>query len=92
MWEKNWKNSIALGDIASWNVLMCLKIVTKWREIKKSKLKNSLTNWPFQKFFHILFLRVIRVVLLLNFLFVLPYLVILILLLILWGDFPAKKR
>ena len=51
MWKLFWKSSIALGDIASWNVLMFLKIVTKWREIQKSKLNNSLTNWAFQKNF-----------------------------------------
>ena len=28
-----------------------LKIVTKWREIQKSKLDNSLTNWVFEIFF-----------------------------------------
>ena len=49
MWKLFWKSSIALGDIASWNVLMFLKLVTKWREIQKSKLNNSLTNWTFQK-------------------------------------------
>ena len=51
MWKLFWKSSIALGDIAPWNVLMFLKIVTKWREIQKSKLNNSLTNWAFQKTF-----------------------------------------
>ena len=49
MWKEFWKSSIALGDIASWNVLMFLKIVTKWREIKKSKPHKSLTNWVFEK-------------------------------------------
>ena len=56
MWKNFWKSSIGLGDIASWNVLMFLKIVTKWREIKKSKLNNSLTNWVFEKKFSHLFL------------------------------------
>ena len=42
MWKDLWKRSIALGDVASWNVLMFLKIVTKWPEIQKSKLNNSL--------------------------------------------------
>ena len=52
-----WKSWIALGDIASWNVLMFLKLVAKWREIQKSKLNNSLINWAFQKnFFTLLFL------------------------------------
>ena len=36
-----------------------LKIVTKWREIQKSKLNNSLTNWVFEFFFfHISFYHV----------------------------------
>jgi len=69
-----WKSSIALGDIA--NVLMFLKIATKWREIQKSKLNNS-NQLSFSKPFYILFYRV---VLFLNYLFVLPYLDILILL------------
>ena len=57
MWKIVWKSSIALGDIASWNVLMFLKLVTKWREIQKSKLNNSLINWAFQKkIFTLLFL------------------------------------
>ena len=30
---------------------MFLKIVTKWQEIQKSKLNNSLTNWVFEKQF-----------------------------------------
>ena len=30
---------------------MFLKIVTKWQEIQKSKLNNSLTNWVFEKWF-----------------------------------------
>ena len=42
MWKDLEKRSIALGDVASWNVLMFLKIVTKWPEIQKSKLNNSL--------------------------------------------------
>ena len=42
MWKDLWKRSIALGDVASWNVLMFLKIVTKWPEIQKSNLNNSL--------------------------------------------------
>ena len=55
--EKNfWKISIGLRDIASWNVLMFLKIVTKWREIQKSKLNNSPTDWVFEIFFSHLFL------------------------------------
>ena len=56
--EKNWKSSIALGHIVFWNVLMFLKIVTKWREIKRSKLSNSV--WPIErskKIFHVLFYR-----------------------------------
>ena len=56
MWKKFWKSSIGLGDIASWNVLMFLKIVTKWREIQKSKLNNSPTDWVFEKIFSHLFL------------------------------------
>ena len=57
MWKIVWKSSIALGDIASWNVLMFLKLVAKWREIQKSKLNNSLINWAFQRnFFTLLFL------------------------------------
>ena len=56
MWKNFWKSSIGLGDIASWNVLMFLKIVKKWREIKKSKLNNSLTDWVFEKIFSHLFL------------------------------------
>ena len=57
MWKIVWKSWIALGDIASWNVLMFLKLVAKWREIQKSKLNNSLINWAFQKqFFTLLFL------------------------------------
>ena len=47
----SFKRSIALAYIASWNVLMFLKIVTKWREIQELKLNNSLTNWAFQKNF-----------------------------------------
>ena len=31
------KRSIAVGDIAFWNELMFLKLVTKWQEIQKSK-------------------------------------------------------
>ena len=38
------KSSIALAYTASGNVLMFLKIVTKWREIQELKLNNSLTN------------------------------------------------
>ena len=53
MWKNFWKSSISLGDIASWNVLMFLKIVTKWREIRKLKLNNSLTNWAFFTFYSI---------------------------------------
>ena len=56
MWKNFWKSSIGLGDIASWNVLMFLKIVTKWREIQKSKLNNSPTDWVFEKKFSHLFL------------------------------------
>ena len=56
MWKNFWKSSIGLGDIASWNVLMFLKIVTKWREIQKSKLNNSPTDWVFEKLFSHLFL------------------------------------
>ena len=56
MWKKFWKSSIGLGDIASWNVLMFLKIVTKWREIQKLKLNNSPTDWVFEKNFSHLFL------------------------------------
>ena len=45
------KNSIALGDIAFRNVLLFLKIVTKWQEFQKSRLSNSCnqsdTNHPF---------------------------------------------
>ena len=55
MWKLFWKSSIALGGIASWNVLF-LKIVTKRREIQKSKLNNSLTNYAFPKIFSHLFL------------------------------------
>ena len=40
-----WKTSIALRGMASWNVLMFLKIVTKRREIQKSKLNNPLTKF-----------------------------------------------
>ena len=54
--KKFWKSSIGLGDIASWNVLIFLKIVTKWREIQKSKLNNSPTDWVFEKIFSHLFL------------------------------------
>ena len=39
-----WKNSIALGDIAFRNVLLFLKIVTKWREFQKSRLIILLPN------------------------------------------------
>lgn len=49
------KSSIAFGDIELWNVLMFLKVLAKWRVIKKSKLYNSLTN----KSFHILCYRVV---------------------------------
>ena len=49
MWKKFWQSSFALGDIASWNVLMFLKIVTEWQEIQKLKFNNSLTNWVFEK-------------------------------------------
>ena len=35
---------------------MFLKIVTKWREIQKSKLNNSPTDWVFEKIFSHLFL------------------------------------
>ena len=34
------KNSITLGDIAFRNVLLFLKIVTKWHELQKSRLNN----------------------------------------------------
>ena len=33
------------------NVLLFLKIVTKWREIQKSRLNNSLANLFFKKIF-----------------------------------------
>ena len=56
MWKHFWKSSIGLGDIASWNVLVFLKIVTKWREIQKPKLNDSPTYWVFEKFFSHLFL------------------------------------
>ena len=57
MWKNFWKISIGLRDIASWNVLMFLKIVSKWREIKKSnRLNNSPTDWVFKKMFSHLFL------------------------------------
>ena len=59
---------------------MFLKTVTKWQEIQKSELNTIKPNELFKSFFHILFYRV---VLFLNYLIVLPYLEILILLSIL---------
>ena len=56
---------------------MFLKTVTKWQEIQKSELNTIKPNELFKSFFHILFYRV---VLFLNYLIVLPYLEILILL------------
>ena len=50
------KNPIALGDIAFRNMLLFLKIVTKWRQSHKSRLNNPLTNRAFQKLFSHLFL------------------------------------
>lgn len=39
-----------LSEIIEWNELMFLKVVTKWRVIKKSKLNNSSTNKSFHIF------------------------------------------
>ena len=82
----SFKRSIALAYIASWNVLMFLKIVTKWREIQELKLNNSLTNWAFQKkFFKNWFCRIVHFK---NYLFF-TWLV-LILPSIMWPHFPPK--
>ena len=78
MWKDLWKRSIALGDVVSWNVLMFLKIVTKWPEIQKYKLNNLYS--------HSILSRISL------YLLVSPYLEILILLSILWRHFPAKNR
>ena len=53
------KSSISLGDITFWNVFIFLKIIKKWWEIEKSKLKNYLTNWAFQNNSHNWFYRVV---------------------------------
>ena len=81
MWKNFWKSSIGLGDIA--------KIVTK----NGGKFKNQslIILQPIEflkKFFHICFYHVTFFQ---NYLFVLPYLEILILLSILWRRFPAKN-
>ena len=68
---------------------MFLKTGTKSQEIQKSELNTIKPNELFNFFSHILFHRV---VLFLNYLIVLPYLEILILLLILWRHFPSKKN
>ena len=54
-----WKSSIALGDTTFWSVFIFLKIIKKWWEIQKSKLKNYLTNWAFQNNFYNWFYRVV---------------------------------
>ena len=59
MWKDLEKRSIALGDVASWNVLMFLKTGTKWQEIQKSELNTIKANELFKFFFHILFYRVV---------------------------------
>ena len=56
---------------------MFLKTGTKWHEIQESELNIIKPNELFKFFFHILFYRV---VLFINYLIVLPYLEILILL------------
>ena len=50
-----WKKTIALGDIASSNVLnMCIQILPKWREIKKKNesLITLFNELSFFKTFH----------------------------------------
>ena len=84
----SFKRSIALAYIASWNVLMFLKIVTKWREIQELQLNNSLTNWAFQKKF--LKNWFCRIVLFKNYLFFTWLVEILILPSIMWPHFPPK--
>ena len=44
------KSSIAVGDIAFWNELMFLKLVTKWQEIQKSK-NSVVVRFFFKKTF-----------------------------------------
>ena len=89
MWYNSLKNSIALAYIAFWNVLMFLQKVTKWQDIQKLKLNNSLTQSAFQKIFINWFCRV---VLFKNYLFFTSLVAIFILLSIMWPHFPPKTE